>query len=97
MKKLLTLIALFGAISLMAGDISAIAKKCSTCHGKDGGKKALNASKILKDMSKADFIASMKGYQTKTYGGKKKNLMYPQVKNLNDAQIEALADKYTTK
>ena len=35
-------------------------------------KVALGKSKIIKDMTKEDFIASMKGYQDGTYGGAKK-------------------------
>jgi cytochrome c len=69
-------------------------KKCTTCHGSKGEKKALNKSKSIRTMSKEDFIATLKGYKAKTYGGALKNLMYPQVVPLSDEQISALADFY---
>jgi len=57
-------------------------------------KKLLNKSKIMKDLSKEEFISSLKGYQNGTYGGTMKNLMLPQVKDLSEEQIQALADFY---
>ncbi len=67
--------------------------KCIGCHGANGEKVALGKSKVIKDMSKADFIASMKGYQDGSYGGPMKGVMIPQVKGLSEANITALADK----
>lgn len=92
MKKLLfiSLVAgLFTTQGLLAEDLY---KKCIACHGAQGEKVALGKSKIIKDMSKEDFIASMKGYQDGSYGGPMKAMMTGQVKNLTDADIEALAD-----
>lgn len=77
--------------NVYANDGAALYEKCATCHGKAGERVALGKSKIIKDMSQADFIASMKGYQDGTYGGAQKALMVIQVKSLDDAQIEAIA------
>ena len=67
--------------------------KCAGCHGAAGEKAALNKSKIIKDMSKADIVASLKGYKDGTYGGAMKGLMKGQVASLSDADIQAIADK----
>lgn len=93
MKKVFFLL-VTSALLLSAADVSALAKKCATCHGAQGEKKALNKSKIMKDLSKEEFISSLKGYQNGTYGGTMKNLMLPQVKDLSEEQIQALADFY---
>lgn len=94
MKKILTLIVLLGTMSLFAADVTAIAKKCAACHGANGEKSALNKSKIMKDLSKEEFISALKGYKDGTYGGAMKNLMKPQVAALSDEDIAALADFY---
>jgi cytochrome c553 len=94
MKKILSLIIMLGTVSLFAGDVAAIAKKCTACHGAQGEKSALNKSKIMKDLSKEEFIASLKGYKDGTYGGALKNLMKPQVAALSDEDIAGLADFY---
>lgn len=95
MKKTIVFITmLLTALSLNAADIADITKKCAGCHGAQGEKKALGKSKIMKDMSKADFISSMKGYKDGSYGGAMKAVMKPQVMNLSDEEIEALADYY---
>lgn len=65
--------------------------KCVACHGANGEKVALGKSKIIKDMSKADFVAALKGYQDGTYGGPMKGLMAGQVKGLTAEQMEAQA------
>ena len=65
---------------------------CVICHGANGEKVALGKSKIIKDMTKADFVASLKGYQNGTYGGAQKSLMLPQVKDMSEATMNELAD-----
>ena len=67
--------------------------KCVTCHGSNGETAAMGKSKIIKDMTKADFIASMKGYKDGSYGGPMKGLMKGQVMALSDADIEAMANQ----
>ena len=66
---------------------------CAGCHGKDFEKKALNVSKIVKDMTKADIITSIKGYK-EGKGGAMKAVMIGQVKALTDEQINAIAEKF---
>lgn len=64
---------------------------CFSCHGGDFGLKALGASKVVKDMTKADIIASLKGYKDGSYGGNMKAIMLPQVAALSGADIKAIA------
>ena len=91
MKKLLLLQALLFSTLLYADGATAY-KKCSSCHGANGEKAALGKSKIIKDMTKDDFIASMKGYQDGTYGGAQKALMVAQVKDMSEETIKEIAD-----
>ena len=65
---------------------------CAGCHGKDFEKKALNVSKIVKDMKKADIVTALKGYK-EGKGGAMKAVMAGQVKALTDEQINAIAEK----
>jgi len=67
--------------------------KCMGCHGANGEKKALNKSKVIKDMTKAELKDSLIGYQNGTYGGAMKGLMSAQVKNLSVADIDFIANK----
>lgn len=92
MKTILSL----AAISIMAisasADGAALYKKCVACHGAQGEKKALgNKSGIIKDMTKDNFIASLKGYK-EGKGGPMKAMMKGQVASLSDAQIEEIAN-----
>ncbi len=66
--------------------------KCASCHGANGEKVALGKSKIIKDMTKADFVSALKGYQDGTYGGAQKALMVGQVKGMDEATMNAIAD-----
>ncbi len=88
MKKILLLTSIL-ACAVFANPYA----KCAGCHGADGGKVALGKSKVIKDMTKADFIAAMKGYKDGSYGGPMKGLMKGQVANLSDADIEAIANQ----
>ena len=65
--------------------------KCVACHGANGEKVALGKSKIIKDMTKEDFVASLKGYQDGTYGGATKGLMAAQVKGMDEATMNEIA------
>ena len=66
--------------------------KCASCHGANGEKAALGKSKIIKDMTKADFVSALKGYQAGTYGGAQKGLMVGQVKDMTEATMNEIAD-----
>ena len=64
---------------------------CLGCHGANFEKVAMGKSKVVKDMSKADIVAALKGYKDGSYGGAMKGLMKGQVASLDDAAIEAMA------
>lgn len=90
MKKVVVFLAILGLSSVAMADAY---QKCAGCHGPSGEKKALNKSKVISDMSKADIVASLKGYKAGTYGGAMKGLMKGQVASLSDADMQAIADK----
>lgn len=88
MKKIIIAASLLTACVAFANPY----EKCVTCHGANGEKVALGKSKIIKDMTKADFVASLKGYQDGTYGGAQKAIMVPQVKDMSEATMNQIAD-----
>jgi cytochrome c len=89
MKKIIIAASLLTACVAFANPYA----KCAGCHGANGEKAALGKSKIIKDIPKAEFVAALKGYQDGTYGGAMKGLMAGQVKGLDDAAIQAIADQ----
>lgn len=89
MKKLVVAASLLTACVAFANPYA----KCIGCHGANGEKVALGKSKVIKDMTKADFIAAMKGYKDGSYGGPMKGLMKGQAMPLSDADIEAIANQ----
>lgn len=68
-------------------------KPCIACHGANGENVANGVSGIIKDMSKEDFIAALRGYKDGTYGGKLKALMKGQVMRLSEDDFKDLAEK----
>jgi cytochrome c553 len=88
MKKIVIAASLLTACVAFANPYA----KCVACHGANGEKVALGKSKIIKDMTKADFVASLKGYQDGTYGGAQKGLMVGQVKGMTEATMNEIAD-----
>ncbi|SFV51706.1 Cytochrome c, class I [hydrothermal vent metagenome] len=66
-------------------------KACQGCHGAKFEKKAMNVSKIVKDLTKAEIVTALKGYKDGSYGGAMKGLMKGQVASFDDAKIEAIA------
>lgn len=88
MKKIVIATSLLVASVAFAGSYD----KCATCHGVNGEKAALGKSKVIKDMTKADFVSALKGYQDGTYGGASKGLMTAQVKGMNEATMNEIAD-----
>jgi cytochrome c553 len=89
MIKVMAVGTLLASSALYAG----VTTKCIGCHGADFGKAALGKSKIVKDMSKEEIVAALKGYQAGTFGGPMKGVMEGQVKGLDDAAIQAIADE----
>ena len=87
MKKIVIAASLLVASAAFAGSYD----KCATCHGAAGEKAAMGKSKIIKDMTKAEFVASLKGYKDGTYGGAQKALMVAQVKDMDEATMNEIA------
>jgi len=90
MRKVIKVIAIgsvFAASSLYGVSTAA----CAGCHGQYFEKKAMGVSKVVKDMSEEEIIASLKGYKEGTYGGAMKGIMTGQVANLSDEDIKAIA------
>ena len=87
MKKIVIATSLLACVAF-AGSYD----KCATCHGANGEKAALGKSKVIKDLTKADFVAALKGYQNGTYGGTQKGLMVGQVKDMTEATMNEIAD-----
>jgi len=72
-------------------DGKALFTKCSSCHGVNADKKALNKSKSIKGWSVEKLTTAINGYKDGTYGGSMKGVMKAQVNSLNDAQIKAVS------
>ena len=87
MKKIIIAASLLTACVAFANPYA----KCAGCHGANGEKAALGKSKIIKDLSKADFVSALKGYQAGTYGGAQKGLMVGQVKDMTEATMNEIA------
>ncbi len=88
MKKIVIAASLLVASAAFAGSYD----KCVACHGANGEKAAMGKSKVIKDLTKADFVAALKGYQAGTYGGATKGLMAAQVKDMSEATMNEIAD-----
>jgi cytochrome c553 len=87
-----TLLMILGITTLLAAaDGAALFQKCTTCHGVNGEKHALNKSKIINEMSKEEIETALKGYKAGTYGGAMKALMKGQIAAYDDEQIDTLA------
>jgi len=89
MKKTLITLAVVSMVSTSA--FAANTAGCVGCHGADFEKKALNVSKIVKDMNKADIITALNGYKDGSYGGAMKGVMKGQVTKLTAEDIESIA------
>lgn len=94
MKKFVSTLALGAVLATasFAGNAAALYAPCAGCHGKDGSMKALGASKVIKDMSKEDFVGALKGYKDGSYGGAMKGVMLGQVAKLSEDDMKALAN-----
>jgi len=90
MTKVIKVIAL-GSLLASSAVYGASTAACAGCHGQHFEKVAMGKSKIVKDMSEADILISLKGYKAGTYGGAMKGLMKGQVANLSDADMAAMA------
>jgi len=93
MKKTILTVAAVAFASTSAFAVSTAV--CAGCHGQNFEKKAMNVSKIVKDLSKDEIVTALKGYKAGTFGGAMKGVMAGQVKNLSDEDIEAIAEQIT--
>ena len=66
-------------------------KVCSSCHGVNGEKKALNKSQVIQGWSEVQVSTALIGYKDGSYGGAMKGLMKSQVTKLSDEEIAALS------
>ncbi len=90
MKKIaLTLLVTSAAVMAAANPAA-----CKGCHGANGEKKALGKSAIIKDLSKADFIAALKGFKD---GSRPATAMKGQVARMTEADMETYADAFAKK
>jgi len=88
MSKIIKMVAV---ASLLTTATFANTAVCKGCHGANFEKKAMNVSKIVKDMTKEEIITALKGFKAGTYGGAMKAVMQGQVGKFSDADIEAIA------
>jgi len=95
MKKTLVILGTAALATVAMAEVNIAA--CGACHGANFEKKAMNVSKVVKDMSKDEIVAALKGYKDGSYGGAMKGVMTGQVAKLSDADIEAIAEKIAGK
>ena len=94
MKKIIALCAL-GLTSMLFAEAPALFKKCVAWHGVDGKKVGISP-KPLAVLSKEEALKFLHGYKDKTIKSPKANIMFNQVKNLSDADLETLAEYIST-
>ena len=92
MTKVLKVIAL-GSLIASSALYSAGTAGCVACHGVTFEKKAMGKSKVVKDMTKEEIVKALNGYKDGSYGGAMKAMMAGQVKSLDEASINAIADE----
>ena len=92
-KQSIITIATLGLLTMSASAVNTAA--CAACHGKDFEKKAMNVSKIVKDMAAADIEKALTGYKDGSYGGAMKGVMKGQVAALSADDIKAMAASIT--
>jgi len=61
--------------------------RCTGCHGVNFEKKALNVSKVVKDMNSTEITKDLIGYKNGTFGGSMKGLMKGQVAKYSDEEL----------
>jgi cytochrome c-type protein NapB len=61
---------------------------CTGCHGQNFEKKALNKSKVVKDMTKDEVSNALIGYKNGAYGRDMKSVMVTQVAKYSDESLK---------
>lgn len=95
MKKLLIVSLLVNLGFVIATDMPGAYRKCVACHGANGQKVAPGAKAgiTIAGLPKTKLLADLKGYKAGTAdNGGAKAIMYGQMKNVSDADIEVLAE-----
>jgi cytochrome c-type protein NapB len=92
MRKVMKVAVVGSLIASSALYASSSTAGCVGCHGANFEKHAMGKSKVVKDMSKADIVAALKGYKDGTYGGAMKGIMKGQTTSMSDADMTAIAD-----
>jgi cytochrome c len=70
------------------------ASKCSGCHGVKGEGKAIFPK--LAGQSKQELAKKLNGYKDGSYGKDRKAMMTPNVQNLNNHELEQIAEVIAT-
>jgi len=97
MKKFKLFFALSISSTLVFADGATLFKKCTSCHGDNGGKKALGKSAIIAGRSASKTIKQLKAYKSgKLNKYSLGHIMKNQVSTMSDEDIEAIA-KYISK
>ena len=78
-------------VSLPSG-ANLYSQKCSSCHGKDAKKSALNASQAIAGWESSKTQQALNGYKNGSYGKKMKNIMQGQIVPLSDNDIKLISD-----
>ena len=79
-------------ITVVTPDGETLYKVCASCHGQKAEKEALGKSQVIAGWDKERIITAMNGYKDGTYGGAQKALMVGQVKGMDEATMNAIAD-----
>ncbi|PAF45778.1 c-type cytochrome [Helicobacter sp. 11S02629-2] len=94
-KTVLAGILLLGVMGTFAAanEAPAVFNKCKICHGVDGKKMAPGAKALIAGLPKDKLLRDLKGYKAGTaHNGGNSKIMYAQMRNVSDADIEVLAD-----
>jgi len=84
-------------IGMISGSsASELTQTCRGCHGEHFERRALNASKIVRQMSAEEIERALHGYQKGTYGGSMKGIMFGQTKHLTDKTIRLIVEEIIT-
>ncbi len=66
-------------------------KKCVSCHGVNGDKKAIGVSKEINTLTPEEIQSALNGYKNGTYGGKYKKLKSGMARSLSEEDIRLLS------
>lgn len=94
---LLATLGAWGPATHAAGrDVTAHLERCADCHGADGRSRALPANGRIAGQHREYLVYILKQYRTGGIRGLNSGIMSNAVRHLDDADIEAIADHYST-